>query len=245
MELGSGEINQTSKNQREAIATGLSKLTEEEAQHRSLLVLDSHTLGRECLIEGLLAQGVKMRVTGAASFQDWKNLEGAPQLPTAILFTVTGRKFAEHALASETTRLVSDFHSVPVVVLSDVEDPIDMLRALDCGVSGYIPASVSLDVCIEAINLAIAGGIFVPAHALFEFREALNSKIPSSDPVSRLFTPRQTAVVEALRQGKPNKIIAYELNMSESTVKVHVRSIMRKLEARNRTEVVFKIEELR
>jgi DNA-binding NarL/FixJ family response regulator len=54
-----------------------------------------------------------------------------------------------------------------------------------------------------------------------------------------LFTPRQTAVVESLRRGKANKVIAFELNMCESTVKVHVRNVMRKLKARNRTEVAF------
>ena len=54
-------------------------------------------------------------------------------------------------------------------------------------------------------------------------------------------TARQAAVVDALRQGKSNKIIAYELNMRESTVKVHVRNIMKKLNARNRTEVAFRV----
>jgi DNA-binding NarL/FixJ family response regulator len=54
-----------------------------------------------------------------------------------------------------------------------------------------------------------------------------------------LFTARQAAVVEALRRGKANKIIAYELKMRESTVKVHVRNIMKKLHATNRTEVAF------
>ena len=50
--------------------------------------------------------------------------------------------------------------------------------------------------------------------------------------------------MEALKCGKPNKIIAYELNMQESTVKVHVRNVMRKLKARNRTEVVYKLNEM-
>ena len=54
-----------------------------------------------------------------------------------------------------------------------------------------------------------------------------------------IFTTRQAAVVEAVRQGKANKIIAYELNMRESTVKVHVRNIMKKLKAGNRTEVAY------
>jgi DNA-binding NarL/FixJ family response regulator len=59
-----------------------------------------------------------------------------------------------------------------------------------------------------------------------------------------LFTARQAAVVEALRRGKENKIIAYELNMRESTVKMHIKNIMKKLKARNRTEVAFIANEI-
>ena len=59
-----------------------------------------------------------------------------------------------------------------------------------------------------------------------------------------MFTARQAAVIGALRQGKQNKIIAYELNMRESTVKVHVRNIMKKLNATNRTEVAYLTNQL-
>ena len=59
-----------------------------------------------------------------------------------------------------------------------------------------------------------------------------------------LFTTRQAAVIDALRQGKPNKIIAYELKMRESTVKVHVRNIMKKLNATNRTQVAYLVTQL-
>jgi DNA-binding NarL/FixJ family response regulator len=63
-------------------------------------------------------------------------------------------------------------------------------------------------------------------------------------PEAEFFTSRQAAVIEALRMGKPNKSIAYELNMCESTVKVHVRNIMKKLKAKNRTEVAFMANKL-
>jgi DNA-binding NarL/FixJ family response regulator len=55
------------------------------------------------------------------------------------------------------------------------------------------------------------------------------------------FTARQAAVADRLRRGKPNKLIAYELNMCESTVKVHIRNIMKKLRASNRTEAGYKL----
>ncbi len=67
-----------------------------------------------------------------------------------------------------------------------------------------------------------------------------NAPSPSVQKPTALFTTRQAAVVEALKRGKANKIIAYELEMRESTVKVHVRNIMKKLKATNRTEVAYK-----
>ena len=76
---------------------------------------------------------------------------------------------------------------------------------------------------------------------------ASRQMLATSDATERqasFFTSRQSAVVEALKRGKANKIIAYELNMCESTVKVHVRNVMRKLKATNRTEVVYKVNEL-
>ncbi|WP_136625483.1 response regulator transcription factor, partial [Mesorhizobium norvegicum] len=59
-----------------------------------------------------------------------------------------------------------------------------------------------------------------------------------------MFTIREAAVVEALKKGKANKIIAYELNLCESTVKVHIRNIMKKLKATNRTEVAYKLRQM-
>ena len=100
---------------------------------------------------------------------------------------------------------------------------------LEQGVRGYIPVSLPLEVAIEAIRLVEAGGVFVPASSLMAPSEGLHGH----------FTGRQAAVVEALCQGKANKRIAHELNMCESTVKVHVRNIMKKLHAKNRTEVAL------
>ena len=67
-----------------------------------------------------------------------------------------------------------------------------------------------------------------------------NERQPAVRPDgATMFTAKQTAVIEAIRRGKANKVIAYELNMCESTVKVHVRNIMKKLQAKNRTQVAL------
>jgi DNA-binding NarL/FixJ family response regulator len=113
------------------------------------------------------------------------------------------------------------------------------MDALELGVRGYIPTSVPFEIAIEAIRLVKVGGTFVPASSLLKSRKLADTPVADEPPNSEMFTARQAAVVEALRRGKANKIIAHELNMRESTVKVHVRNIMKKLKAKNRTEVAF------
>ena len=95
-----------------------------------------------------------------------------------------------------------------------------------------------MEVAINAIRLVLAGGAFVPAAALISSRDEVERSAPGTG-AKRIFTERQTAVIEAIRLGKPNKIIAYELSMCESTVKVHIRAIMKKLKASNRTQVAY------
>jgi DNA-binding NarL/FixJ family response regulator len=89
------------------------------------------------------------------------------------------------------------------------------------------------------VRLVRAGGAFVPASSFMAASKSAEAFATDTPGRNRMFTERQTAVIEALRRGKANKVIAYELKMRESTVKVHVRNIMKKLRARNRTEVAF------
>lgn len=126
----------------------------------------------------------------------------------------------------------------PMVVLSDVESPTLVMAALDAGFKGYLTTALSLELAADALKLVRSGGTFIPANCL---KRALDNE---SYKTRSLFTAKQQAVVEALRKGKANKIIAYELNMCESTVKVHIRNIMKKLRAKNRTEVAYLANDL-
>ena len=134
-------------------------------------------------------------------------------------------------MQEELELLVQQQKAIPIILFSDVDDLDSVVQALHAGARGYLPTSVSLEVAMEAIHLVIAGGTYVPASILFAAHRS--SQVPGIPKSLELFTARQAAVVEALRRGKANKIIAYELNMRESTVKVHVRSIMKKLKAKN------------
>jgi DNA-binding NarL/FixJ family response regulator len=98
-------------------------------------------------------------------------------------------------------------------------------------------------IAIEAVRLVLAGGAYVPADFLLRPASpggALQQHRPAFDAV----TSRELTVVRAIQQGKQNKVIASELRMAESTVKVHVRNIMRKLSAKNRTDIAIKFTHL-
>jgi DNA-binding NarL/FixJ family response regulator len=128
------------------------------------------------------------------------------------------------------------------VVLGEIDDLDIVLSALNSGANGYISTSTEIAIVAEALRFVSAGGTYVPAKCLFEARKPRPAS-PSTDSEYHV-TKREIAVIEAIRRGKPNKAIAYDMNMCESTVKVHVRHIMKKLHARNRTEVAIKGAEL-
>jgi DNA-binding NarL/FixJ family response regulator len=131
----------------------------------------------------------------------------------------------------------------PVIILCDVDSYDSIRAAFDSGVRGYIPtSSTTLELAIEIMYLVKKGGTFVPPSSLSPRRTK-----PRATPdaiTAQQFTPRQMAVLDRLKLGKPNKIIAYELEMSESSVKTHIQNIMKKMNATNRTEVATRAQEL-
>lgn len=210
-----------------------------------LLILDVRALDRECLAKALVDSGLAMDVLAMASIEHWKRKKDVLPPLGAILLNVGGRKVDDPVLTSEIIKLTAEFKLVPVVILSDTDDLGQILKVLECGARGYIPTSVGIAVCVEAIGLAVAGGIFIPASSFMSMKHLVtNSGVVENRPLSGMFTLRQEEVVQALRKGKANKIIAFELNLRESTVKVHIRNIMKKLKATNRTEVAYKLNNL-
>ena len=209
-----------------------------------IVIVDRRALDRECLARSLREHNPRLEFRTVESIEELRRHNGVAAAPSALLLILGSRKVTEQSAKDEIACLVSGFESVPVIVIADSDDPVQILSALESGARGYIPSNVRLEVAAEAIGLARAGGIFVPARAFLALRETILSSASGARPLHSIFTAREADVVEALRQGKANKIIAYELNLCESTVKVHIRSIMRKLKATNRTEVAYKLRDV-
>lgn len=130
-------------------------------------------------------------------------------------------------------RLKENNPDTPIVVLSAVTEPENVLQAVDIGASGFIPKTSSSKIILSALHLILAGGLYLPSELL-----SLQNK-PEDSAVKGILTPRQLDVLRLMGQGKPNKIIARELDLSEGTVKLHVTAILKALNVINRTGAVI------
>ena len=126
-----------------------------------------------------------------------------------------------------------------------------MQKTLEIGVSGYIPKSSPNAVILGAINLVLAGGVYIPHELLnndldnseitqeFKKLKLLSDADETPKEKRKKLTPRQVDVVRAIARGLSNKVIAYELGLTEGTVKVHVTVILKVLGVTNRTAAVL------
>ena len=134
---------------------------------------------------------------------------------------------------------------VRVIILSDMDDgrqPRMIRSALKSGAAGFLPIrTTNVHMAVAAIRFVMAGGIFAPLDLLLTSPPGAHAP-PKAAQLQRELTSRQMAVLAHLKQGKANKLIAHELSVSESAVKVHVRNIMRKIGATNRTQAAFKAQ---
>jgi len=137
------------------------------------------------------------------------------------------------------------FPKTPIVIVSGYEDPKIVQSVLALGVSGYIPKSTSRQELASAIGEVLQGRIYLPRL----YREAARTRRPKIDHLDLLkrlhdLTPQQLRVLDMLRKGLQNKQIAFELKISETTVKVHVSDILRKLNVLSRTNAIIEISKI-
>ena len=204
----------------------------------ALVIIERRVLIRECLARCLKDSKKNDVIRSYSNVEEWLDERPYSSLHPIIVLCSAERTEAE--VERDVALLSQAVADVYIVILSDREDASSVLKALDKGARGYITTSMAFDVAVQAIRL-VRRGAHSCQRTLSSQRENSIEKLPlaSENPWKGHFTARQLTVVESLRQGKTNKAIAYELNMCESTVKVHVRHIMKKLGVKSRAEVAF------
>lgn len=134
---------------------------------------------------------------------------------------------------SGATRMIERLDGTPVIMMSGSAEHSDVQSALNIGVQGFVPKTLAGKSLMNAVKLVASGEVYVPMNFMLE-------KAAQSDAITGGLSPREQDVLFQLRQGLSNKEIARELTITESTVKLHLRSISERLNARNRTEIVIR-----
>jgi DNA-binding NarL/FixJ family response regulator len=131
----------------------------------------------------------------------------------------------------------AQYPSVPVVIVSGNDDPAVIRRCMDFGASGFIPKTLGVKVIRRAIEEVLDGSVWTPP----DLDLSVKSDDHSAAMLARLasLTPQQVRVLMMLSEGLLNKQIAYELSVSEATVKAHVSAILQKLGVESRTQAVI------
>jgi DNA-binding NarL/FixJ family response regulator len=197
-------------------------------------VIDERTFTRECITRCLRTLDERLRVEGFPTCDECLQIAEGQDL---VLYHLREDPSQWDKNSQKLISFKKLLSIVPVIILSDAENPNSLAEIYESGARGFIPTNTTLEQIIEIIGLVCVGGIFVPLSSL-SLRKS-EGPAPTAEPgSSNEFTRNELAVLDRLKVGKTNKIIAYELGLSESTVKVHIGRIMKKLKVTNRTQIV-------
>jgi DNA-binding NarL/FixJ family response regulator len=218
-----------------------------------IVLIDRRPLTRECLVRWLEEDRPDFRVTPTETAGRVVNDARILRNAHLIIFSTGADDPRSSEVLDDIDQLTRNPAQIPVVIVSDHDELDAVAEVMQHGVHGYIPTSLDLPEVMGALRFVEAGGTFVPAQSVIRsLRRTAKGQLSGRqrggagssaehDELTRLesLTPREKEVLAHLRLGKPNKLIAYDLNITESTVKVLVRRILRKLNAQNRTEVAY------
>lgn len=205
----------------------------------TFVIADDHPLFRGALKQALSGMGEENRVLEAGDFDSVKQLVADNHDIDLVLLDLTmpGASGLSGLIALRGVEV-----AVPVVVVSAHDDPAVIRRALELGASGFISKSASMEEIRRAVRDVIDGGVATPEG--LELGEEGDPDV--SDLIARLqtLTPQQTRVLGMLAEGLLNKQIAYELSVSEATVKAHVSAVLQKLGVDSRTQAVIRLSRI-
>lgn len=204
-----------------------------------VVIADDHPLVRGALREAVATAlpGAEIREAG-----DLASLGVALARDTAVDLVLLDLAMPGVSGFSGLLYLRSQHPEVPVVVVSATEDRVVMRRCIEVGAAGFIPKSTEIETMREAIRLVLGGDIWTPG----DLDPVLPADPSVADMMRRLasLTPQQLRVLMMLSQGRLNKQIAFELKVSEATVKAHVSAILQKLGVDSRTQAVIAVSRI-
>jgi DNA-binding NarL/FixJ family response regulator len=207
----------------------------------SLVIADDHPLFRSALNGALQAEMKDIVIVESydldSTLQCLQNINDLDLLLLDLNMPGSGELYG-------LIRIRKDFPDVPVAVISGSEDSAMVAKVIDAGALGFIPKTSEPTMYVQAIHSILAGDIWLPEDLKKAVENQPKPDLSMQNRVAEL-TPQQYKVLCYLHEGLLNKQIAYELSISEATVKAHITAIFRKLGINNRTQAVLVASDLK
>lgn len=205
----------------------------------TFVIADDHPLFRGALKQALAGMDEGGEILEAGDFESVKSLVAGNDAVYLVLLDLT---MPGASGLSGLVALRGIDSAMPIIVVSAHDDPATIRRALELGASGFISKSASMEHIRQAVQTVLDGGVVTPDG--IDLGEEGDPEI--SDLIARLqtLTPQQTRVLGMLAEGLLNKQIAYELNVSEATIKAHVSAVLQKLGVDSRTQAVIRLSRI-
>jgi DNA-binding NarL/FixJ family response regulator len=199
-----------------------------------LVVADDHPLFRGALRESMAGLFERAEINEAGSFDEITHLlERSAEIDLILLdLSMPGMRGFSGLMY-----LRAQYPGVPIIVVSANEDAAVIRRCMNFGASGFIPKTLGIEEMRVAIARVIEGGIWTPPEV--DLGQSWDGEAAELMPRLASLTPQQVRVLMMLSEGLLNKQIAYELSVSEATVKAHVSAILQKLGVESRTQAVI------
>ncbi|WP_407112908.1 LuxR C-terminal-related transcriptional regulator [Bradyrhizobium sp. LMG 9283] len=219
-----------------------------------LVIIEPLLLPRTCILNVFRRELAEFEILDMATVQ---SLDSASARDVRlVLLSIADKPIGDPSVEDDLAFVAECCPNAAVAILSNHDDEPTAQAAMQRGVRGFLPTSLPIEVVIAGLRLVLVGGCYRPLPV------AGINRIPGFEPpdARRLasayltneaaraaidrsltdFTPREQQVLAELELGLPNKLIAAKMNLSESTVKMHIQHIMRKCAAHNRTEAVLR-----
>ena len=205
-----------------------------------VLIADEQSLFRDGLTLRLKEINQNIDILQSSSLTETLQILSAEPNTDILILDIDLAGFS----AEETIKNIQNISpSAKIIAISSSEDVHNIKNILSLGAKGYIPKRSDSNILSGALKLILDGGTYIPP-IMLKTDSISKSTSPTLPPLKKNLTNRQSQVLDLIAQGKSNKQIAYDMGVSEATVKLHINALLRSLKVNNRTQAVITAQKM-